>query len=323
MPLKLIPPRGKSPYYYIRGTHLNVTVFRSAGTSDKRLAQQFLAKTRRDIESGALADKPALTFAAAALSYLRAGGEQRFMKPLAKHFRETPLDEIGQAEIDEAAARLYPNASAATRNRQVYTPISAILKHVGRESLLKRPKGHAGSKRTTWLQPEEAERLFAAATDPEFRAFLVLLVYTGLRLSEALRIERRLVRLSEAFLYAEITKNEDPRAVHLPPVAVSALANMGVEGEGRLFRFRKNGHLYNLMREVKKAAGLPWVTFHVCRHTYATWMRRYAGLDTRGLVGTGAWKSEKSAARYSHVVTTEEARRADLLPIRGKAVDRD
>ncbi|WP_436798696.1 hypothetical protein [Mesorhizobium escarrei] len=44
-------------------------------------------------------------------------------------------------------------------------------------------------------------------------------------------------------------------------------------------------------------------------------MRGYAGLDTRGLVGTGRWKDEKSAARYEHVVVSEEARKADLLPV--------
>jgi hypothetical protein len=43
-------------------------------------------------------------------------------------------------------------------------------------------------------------------------------------------------------------------------------------------------------------------------------MRRYAGLDTKGLVATGAWKDRKSADRYEHVVVSEEARRAELLP---------
>ena len=50
-------------------------------------------------------------------------------------------------------------------------------------------------------------------------------------------------------------------------------------------------------------------------------MRRYGGLDTRGLVGTGAWRDAHSAARYEHVVVTEEAARASLLPTenRGKS----
>lgn len=42
------------------------------------------------------------------------------------------------------------------------------------------------------------------------------------------------------------------------------------------------------------------------------------------LMATQAWKDEKSAARYQHVVVTEEMTRADLLPApkRGKSVER-
>ncbi len=43
-------------------------------------------------------------------------------------------------------------------------------------------------------------------------------------------------------------------------------------------------------------------------------MRRYGGLDTRGLVDTGTWKNRKSAERYEHVVVSEEAQRAEKLP---------
>jgi hypothetical protein len=43
-------------------------------------------------------------------------------------------------------------------------------------------------------------------------------------------------------------------------------------------------------------------------------MRRYAGLDTSGLVETGAWRDRTSAARYEHLDSTEEAKKADLLP---------
>ncbi len=65
---------------------------------------------------------------------------------------------------------------------------------------------------------------------------------------------------------------------------------------------------------VKRQHDLDWVNFHTFCHTYATWMRRYAGLDTKGLVGTGRWRSEQSASRYAHVVPTEDARAAQMLP---------
>jgi integrase len=60
-----------------------------------------------------------------------------------------------------------------------------------------------------------------------------------------------------------------------------------------------------------------WVNFHTFRHTWATWMRRYGGLDTKGLVATRNWRDERSASRYAHAVTSEEWSRVELLPAVG------
>jgi integrase len=316
MPLKLEAPReGKTPNWTIRGTYLNISVNRSAGTADKAVARKELKRIEREIERGRYEERAGPTFASAVVTYLKAGGDDRFIKPLLLRFKETPLVDIDQDAIDAAAYALYPSGTASTRNRQVYTPVSSILKRSGITAALSRPKGHAGVSRVTWLWPEEAERLFdkAREIDGEFAAFLMLLIYTGMRLSEALELRSRDLRLDEGFVYCGLTKNGEPRAVHLTPLLIAALS--ALPDRERVFRLRKNGHLYNLMRRAKDRAGLSHITFHTCRHTYAVWMRRYGGLDTRGLVGTGAWKDQKSAARYAHVVTTEEARKADLLPV--------
>ncbi|MBI4921891.1 MAG: site-specific integrase [Devosia nanyangense] len=330
MPLKLVDPRpGKTPNYGIRGTYLGVGIDRTAGTPDRAKARKVLAQIRDDIERGAFAPRAALSFAAAALSYIRAGGEATFMTPLNDRFGDTALVDIDQASIDDAAHALYPEATPATRNRQVYTPISAVLKHANFDFKLKRPKGAQGQVRVDWIWPEEASVLFdaAAEVDKEFRAFLVLLTYCGPRLSEALKIQVDDIRIAEAFAFIGTTKNGEPRPVHLPPTVVAELANhpRGLDRPGEtLFRFRKNGFLYELMALTRKKAKLTrHVTFHTLRHTWATWMRRYAGLDAKGLVATGAWRDAKSADRYTHVVISEEAQRSDLLPapIRGKSVD--
>lgn len=329
MPIKIIDPRpGKSPNYSIRGTYLGVSVDRTTGSPDKATARKALARIKADIERGAYAPRAALNFASAAISYLQAGGEATFLGPLNDHFGDTSLIDIDQAAVDEAAVKLYPNASPATRNRQVYTPVSAILKHAQHDYRLTRPKGAQGETRVDWIWPEQAGALFDAAgkVDAEFRTFLMLLTYCGPRLSEALKVTMDDVQIGEAFAFIGKTKNGDPRPVHLPPIMVAELANhpRGLDREGRLFRFSKNGYLYNLMAETQKKAGLnKHVTFHTLRHTWATWMRRYAGLDIKGLVDTGAWRDAKSAARYAHVVISEEAQRSDLLPAptRAKSVE--
>lgn len=331
MPLKLHDPRpGKSPNYSIRGTYLKVYVDRTTGTSDRKKAQKILNAIKLDIERGAFVRKGATNFAEATLSYIRTGGDDRFLGPLTDHFKDTPMQLIGQAEIDEAAAILYPSASQATRNRQVYTPMSAIMQHAGFGTRLRRPKGAQGDTRTEWMTVEQAERLLDAAEDEdlEFRVFLALLCYTGLRLGEALAVETRWLDLKQSTLFIPKTKNDEARAVHIPEALKNELVRhpRGLKRDDYLFRFKKNGRLYTLLRRAKTKAGLPSVKFHTFRHTWATWMRRFAKLDTKGLVGTGAWKDEKSASRYAHVVVTEEAQRADMLPAlkrakRGKVVD--
>lgn len=349
MPLKLIPPKpGKTPNWYIRGTYLGRYVEESTGVARETLARQILNQRKTEIERGKLSGplKPAEpTFLAAGIAYMEAGGETRFLgtfdedtetwSGLMAHFGETPLSEITQQAINEAAAKLLPAGTPQTRNRQIYSPVSAVLKHAGVTIEIKRPKGWRGSKATAWLRPEQAFELFKAADsrDAEFGIFIRTLTYTGMRLSEATGMRVGQLELAEAFAYVPTTKNGEPRGVHLPPVIVAALANhpRGLDRKGgTVFRFRKCGRLYTWLDAALAAAGIelpPRSGFHVLRHTWATWMRRYGGLDTRGLVGTGAWSDEKSAARYEHVVASEESRRADLLPVenskkRGKSGER-
>jgi hypothetical protein len=46
----------------------------------------------------------------------------------------------------------------------------------------------------------------------------------------------------------------------------------------------------------------------------ATWLRRYAGRDLRGLMEDGGWKSINSVVRYAHVVPGETATAVKKLP---------
>lgn len=337
MPLKLVPPRaGKTPFWYVRGTYLSVAVDRSTKASERRVAAKILAQIKDDIERGHFARPAEPTFLSAAVAYMKAGREKRFVQPLLDHFKERALSSIDQGAIDEAAVTLYPTATPATRNRQVYSVVSAILKHAGIDHKLKRPKGARGVQKTDWLWPEQAFRLFKAADsiDPEFGLFLRVLCYTGMRLSEALSLRCDDVRLSERFAFVADTKNGQPRPVFLPPelvVRLGAHPRGCSRGSARLFRFTKSGRLYTLLRLSRErmdrresaaaadghlaASDGSSLSFHTFRHTWATWMRRYAGLDTRGLVGTGAWRDRTSAARYEHVVVSEEAMKASLLPV--------
>lgn len=331
MPIKLIPPSAKrrTPYFAARGSHLGIFVDRSLKTSNRSLAKKIIKQLEHDIERGAIAPRGALGFGDAATAYMNAGGERTFLAPLIRHFKDTAITLIDQTMIDNAARAIYPDAVAATLNRQVYTPVSAILKRAGIEKQIKRPIGWRGHRRTTWLTPEQVFAVFDATAKIEapvhtraaFRSLLVTLCYTGMRLSDALGLQWGGVDLKGQTAHLPKTKNGEPRLVYLPAVVAAELAIMRGEKVGRVFPFHKGGRLYDMLRDTLKAAGVVMserVAFHVFCHTWATWMRQHGGLDTFDLVKTGRWKDAESAEGYAHVVVNEIAKRADLLPVQPK-----
>jgi integrase len=314
-------------------------VDKSSGTDKRSVAQTILKRIESEIERGEYgrlkATRASPTFLSAAVAYLEAGRRKRYVAKLIKYFGETPLDQIDQAAIDAAAVALHPNAGNATRNAGVYTPVSAILHHAGVEIKLKRPKGAKGRIVTDWLRPEDADVVVVAAgrISSEFGTLLRTLLFTGLRLGEVLAWEWSDLHLDEGAAWTRREKGGIESDVKLRPDLVAALRALRPrDGQGRVFRFHQGGHLKHLLTRAKLAAlGLPcpvrrptgwyppdnrlsWVNFHSFRHTWATWMRRYGGLDTKGLVATNNWRDERSASRYAHAVTSDEWQRVNRLP---------
>jgi integrase len=273
MPLKLVPPRvGQSHNYRVRGTHLGVLVDKTTRTPDRATARKVMRAIKDEIEQGMFAQMGAPNFAGAAIDYMKAGGCRRFLRVLLEHFRETPLLAIDQRAIDRAAIALYPNASPATRNRQVYTPVSAILRHASISIVIRRPKGAQGTARTAWLEPPAAFALLAAsdAVSPVFGALTKLLLYSGARLGEALALRWADVDLDRKLVTLRQTKTEGVRTAVLPDTVVDALAPLQRAPSDKVFRLTKSGRLYTMLAKAEKTAGVvipDRLAFHIFRHT--------------------------------------------------------
>jgi hypothetical protein len=77
MPLKLIPPKeGKTPYWYVRGTHHGVYVERSTKATDRATASKILRTIKDDIERGIIAHRGEPTFLDAAVLYMAHTGTE-------------------------------------------------------------------------------------------------------------------------------------------------------------------------------------------------------------------------------------------------------
>jgi len=325
MPLKLIPPRkGRSQNWRVRGTYLGVRVDRSTGTSKKKVAKKSLKDIETEIESGGRTGDNRTTFVEAVVIYLKAGGEKRYVNPLLDHFNDTPIDEIDQKAINAAAAILYPPGISeepsphnATINRQVHTPVGAILTAAGRPLRLARPR--QPREKARWITPEQATEFLDKAS-PRLRKLGVFLLTTGCRITEACKLLGDDWHPEQALAYIRDTKNGDARAAHLPPLVLDECSDLKPQPNDRVFGYRDRWEVYDDWNPTREAAGLPeWFTPHVCCHTWATWMRQHSKSDLRGLVGTGRWKDIKSVMRYQHVVATEESKKADLLPLKLKS----
>jgi integrase len=194
-------------------------VDRSARISKRTIAEQQRKNLERLIERGEYPEKlkqaDAPTFLSAAVAYMRAGRQRRYIAKLIEHFKETALAEINQAAIDDAAVTLYPNVSPATRNGCVYTPVSAILHHAGVDITVKRPKGYKGKVVTRFLLPPDAFEIIRAATmiDEEMGRLLTFPLYTGCRIGEALALKWENVSFERSEAYIETSKNDDARTI--------------------------------------------------------------------------------------------------------------
>lgn len=330
MPLKVIRRPGVK-HLYIRGrVRGSRRIFETTGTDDAQAAEAIKIKRESELLDRSIFGAGAtVTFAQAALSYLESGGEARFLgrqnvttgkwSLLIGRFATMPVGQIGQLEADEAAIALCPRAGAATRKRHVYVPLCAVLRHAAKKGwralpVIEHPK--VKPPVTRWSTPERMGKLLPHCSPP-LRRLVVLLAYTGARLSEALRIDwDRDVDLARRVIILRRTKNGKMRPVHIPDPLLIELSTVTVrEQHGAMFHWSDKSHVHRPLRTACRRAGVDYLPPHQQgRHTYATWLRTFAGFDLMGIKEAGGWDSITSVARYAHVSPGEAAKAADRLP---------
>jgi integrase len=143
------------------------------------------------------------------------------------------------------------------------------------------PKG----KPINWLEKKADQDALLLASPEHFRPYVMFLLGTGARSSEAVNLTWDDLDISENRPDAEVTfpktKNGEARVVPLPAPTRAMLLKMRAakpDGEPRVFLWADPAQGYKrvpfnnpkvTMRSVTRRAGLKGVTLHTLRHTYA------------------------------------------------------
>lgn len=154
------------------------------------------------------------------------------------------------------------------------------------------------NRKDRYLTREEIQRLLAA-TSGDLHDMVVLALGAGVRAFEVLSLDRDHVNLTQAVAILPDTKNHDRRVVPLPPHVVETL-QLRPTPLRELFPGWVLDRLERTFARVVKNAGLPGVTFHTLRHTFAS-HAVMAGVDLYTVARLLGHRDLSMVQRYAHL----------------------
>lgn len=253
-----------------------------------------------------------MTFDAGAVAYAEHGGETRFLMPIAKYLEGVRLKDLSGAMARDCAKKLYPQASNATLNRQVITPIRAVVNFCCEQKWC--PPVRISSFPTETKKRQAVGRDYIEALRPHLPERLYVMMRflheTGRRVGDAIAMEPewiigRTVNLPK-------TKNGDPARVVMTEDTAKLVHGLEAR-HGRVFGYMDRSSVYKTLRRAAKKATVPYLGTHQPgRHSFATTLHE-AGWQSSAIAEAGGWKSVRLVAeRYEHP-TEAQSRAADVF----------
>lgn len=300
MPIKLYRRKPGGVWHY-RGTVAGDLLRGSTRTANREIAARIASEIENRKHKHHL-DGPeeVLTFPQAVALYLKAGKSDRFVGKLEDYWKNTKIKDMTQGSIKQSAIDLYPKASGATRNRQAITPTLAIINHCAELELcapLRMKKRFSFEKKIKKPITLEWLDTFCAHADKELTALAVFMFATGCRISEARRLEWDDINFQDRTILIRKTKNKRQRLPHMPQRLLVALANLSRDSRPFPTSFMTARKAWE---RVAKAAGIEVLTFHSCRHGFATKLL-HDGVDVVTVAKLGGWESPQQVLEtYGH-----------------------
>ncbi|WP_414461740.1 hypothetical protein [Hyphomicrobium sp. DY-1] len=313
------------------------SVERSIGTRSKREGAKLVEEWyKQAVEKADAEPKEIPTFAEIAVVYQRTQGASIYFVPILEKIGNRLISEIDQNLMTSLATEIYPNRTAATINRQLFTPVKAALRlsgpiGIGIAATLKRPKGH-DSLPDLDVPKNDWFRAVLPHANPWLRAFLICGRLHGRRPGEYLNRKREHFDAEARTLLVRDNKGKQNIVINLaepawaalmalPDLAEAEKIRMGDRGKetprltkskrGYLFGTKWQSTMRNWLLDACKEAGVPYhMAKEAGRHAFVTG-HLSEGKSLKWVQDAGHWKTITAPAhKYSHLEKQEVHRQA-------------
>ena len=242
----------------------------------------------------------ACRFAEAASSYMRNGGDERYLGRIVERLGDKRMTEIFPFDVKKLAMDLYPTQQNATRNRCVITPVRAVFFHAyergwGPAIRLRNLKEEAPKRKKAASQAWLHAFVRQCAKDglQHLAALVLFMSQTGARISEALELRWSEVDLINRTVLLLKTKTERNSTRFLTDQMISRLYALqeGMKPDDRVFRYRNRHSVNERIAAVCRRAEIVYKPTHTCgRHAFAN-IALSMGVDVKSAMDAGGWKS--------------------------------
>lgn len=327
----------------------------------KKAADAWAVQAQHQVAAGThTPERDSVTVATAAGMWLRScageGLEPHTLRMYRSHVDQHIAPTLGTARLAKLTAPMVTNfatnmmqSTSRATARKVLVSLRALLGHAQRHGLVAQnvaqvvrvARQQRHEEKVEILTPDEVRHLLAAVSD-QWRPFLLLAVFTGLRASELRGLRWRDVDLEAARLTVDQRADEkgvmgspksasSRRTVPLPPTVRAALAGLAGTSPGELVfpnRMGKPHSLANIQNRVwgplqlecgivTERAGKdgrtvvrPRFGLHVLRHFFASWLidQSFAPKRVQELMGHSTIKLTLDT--YGHLWPDQEGEAA-------------
>jgi integrase len=316
--------RGKKHIYYVDYSADGRRIQESTGTANRREAEIFKALRISEVQRGVFVKPVNTTLAEFGEWYIEHAKlhkrswkrDVQMLGNLQAFFGPVKLRDITAARVEQYQRERVKAVCPATSNREM-----ALLKHMF--NLAERRGEHRGSNPVRFVRflaednlrfetlSEEQEKALLLASPPYLRELITFAINTGLRTSDIFNLRWEEVDIEQRRLKKIVKKSAKPLSLPLNDAAFAVIeARAAVMSGPYVFYNPLTGDRF---KDVKggmavavKRAGLPKITWHMFRHTFASRMTR-DGVDIVTVKELLGHADVKTTMRYAH--SNDDAKR--------------